>query len=95
MGESNDARAGWGQEARERNKLACQTLDKGKVKKAICKRSSYATNLVSGPQDIKQPWPPGGAAWAPDPRGRRRECWEVLPSGGILMTKHGQESRIT
>lgn len=35
MKESIDARAGWGQEAREPNKLACQTLDKMNAKKAI------------------------------------------------------------
>lgn len=71
------ARAGWGQEAREPIKLACQTLDEGNAKKRLYakKMSSHATNLVSGPQDVKQQ--PGrrcGAAWAPGPRDGGREA---------------------
>lgn len=72
------------QEAREPIKLACQTLNKGNVRKekAICTQgqSSKLTNLVSGPQDIKQDVPPEWGRLGSGPPGRRAraERWECL-----------------
>lgn len=43
MRESIDARAGWGQEAREPIKLACQTLDEGNVKKRLYAQKVFLT----------------------------------------------------
>lgn len=84
MEQSIDARAGWGQEAREPNKLACQTLDEGNVRKKgyIQKRSSshYQPSQRSAGHQTSLV-PRGGAAWAPDPRDGVAEKWEILPFG--------------
>lgn len=91
MEQSIDARAGWGQEAREPNKLACQTLDEGNVRKKVIfkKGHPHTTNLVSGPQDIKQAWSPGvGPPGLRTPGTEWRKSGRSFLSGGILMTKY-------